>query len=896
MPLDPGSRIGRIRIDALLGAGGMGEVYRGFDEKLERAVALKVIHGDKRLSAAMRTRFLREARMLSKLDHPNISRIYDVLEREDGDYLVLELVEGVTVRDRLLKLKQPIPKAEAIGIALQVARVLSATHARGIIHRDLKPDNIMLTPDGQVKVLDFGLARTVGGEHGPPLSLEDLVADDYEKTAVLGRAAMTTAPDLTHTVAGSLVGTMHYMSPEQARGLPLSEPSDIYSLGIVLREMLTGERSAYGELLIPQDVLTRVRRADVQPFDFHDRALNLLLRKMLSLHPADRPDAAEVVRTLERIRDRPARAHRRLMVALGAAALLLAIAGTLYVARNVIRPQRLGKLAILPFHNATHDASLQWTETGLADLVYEAVRRGGGVEIAPPGEVLRAIKNLGLRGNDLSEAQRRALLAATGADVLIASTVVADEGKYTIRYAALTADRAESARDATSTVLVEAAKQMSVQLLQRVDPAASAASVRERYSLDNVANMLYAMGMQELRVRGPRVAAHYFTVCLDRDPDFVAAKMQLADCHKRMAENARAQQLLAEALARARARNDRQLVSRGLVTRAQWNIELGDYAGAQRDASEALAIGKAIGDRELIAGATSSLGETAWRSGQLERARPLFKDALRMYVALRDPRQQAEMYNNLGVLADSAGRGAEAQAALANALKIADRINDRFLATTVIGNYAIVESRHGNLGRAEALTRKQVALSREIGDTATLNIALVNLGLYLWAQGKEAEAVKVTEEGALVAAKVGNPRVEAVIHANLGYAYAKLGDLGAAKRHNDAAVARNAGINDPEVDRDVQLSVAYALIRGGRLAEAERAIVRGERWQVNGRSTMMRARLAYARRDYARAAQLIAQAKTMADVWLIQYEQMLRAFEESARSGRESTIPFETAI
>jgi tRNA A-37 threonylcarbamoyl transferase component Bud32/tetratricopeptide (TPR) repeat protein len=895
MPLDPGSRIGRIRIDALLGAGGMGEVYRGFDEKLERAVALKVIHGDKRLSAAMRTRFLREARMLSKLDHPNISRIYDVLEREDGDYLVLELVEGVTVRDRLLQQRQ-LPKAEAIGIALQVARVLSATHARGIIHRDLKPDNVMLTPDGQVKVLDFGLARTVGGEHGPPLSLEDLVADDYEKTAVLGRAAMTTAPDLTHTVAGSLVGTMHYMSPEQARGLPLSEPSDIYSLGIVLREMLTGERSAYGELLIPQDVLTRVRRADVQPFDFHDRALNLLVRKMLALHPADRPDAAEVVHTLERIRDRPARAHRRLIAALSAAALLLVIAGTLYVARNVIRPQRLGKLAILPFHNATRDASLQWTETGLADLVYEAVRRGRGVEIVPPGDVLRAIKNLGLRGNDLSDAQRRALLAATGADVLIASTVVADEGKYTIRYAALTADREESARDATSTVLVEAAKQMSVQLLQRVDPAASAASVRERYSLDNVANMLYAMGMQELRVRGPRVAAHYFTVCLDRDPDFVAAKMQLADCHKRMAENARAQQLLAEALARARARNDRQLVGRGLVTRAGWNIELGDYAGAQRDASEGLAIGKAIGDRELIAGATSSLGETAWRGGQLDRAKPLFQEALRMYVALRDPRQQAEMYNNLGVLADSAHHGAEAQAAFTSALGIADRINDRFLATTVIGNYAIVESRNGNLARAEALTRKQVALSREIGDTATLNIALVNLGLYLWAQGKEAEAVKVTEEGALVAAKVGNPRVEAVIHANLGYAYAKLGDLEAAKRHNDAAAARNAGINDPEVDRDVQLSLAYALIRDGRLAEAGRAIERGERWQVNGRSTMMRARLAYARRDYARAAQLIAQAKKMADVWLIQYEQMLRAFEESARSGRESTIPFETAI
>jgi tetratricopeptide (TPR) repeat protein len=898
MPLDPGSRIGRIRIDAMLGAGGMGEVYRGWDEKLERAVALKVIHAEKRFSPAVRTRFLREARTLSKLDHPNISRIYDVLEREDGDYLVLELVEGTTLRERLAT---PVPKTEALRIALQVARVLTVTHARGIIHRDLKPDNIMLTGDGSVKVLDFGLARNVGGEQGTPVPLEDLEADDFAKTAVLGRPATSTAPDPTHTVAGSLVGTMHYMSPEQARGLPLSEPSDIYSLGIVLRELLTGERSAYGELLLPQDVLAEVRQASVQPFDFHDRILTSLVSSMLELHPAARPMATDVVNALEQILERPARTRRRLLAAGGIAAIVLIIAGTLFVGRRVSDARTLfgrkttGKLAILPFRNETRDSSLQWVETGLADLVYEAVGRARGVDVVPVPDTVRTLDNLRLRGvAQLSDAQRRAVLAATGADVLIAATVVAHEGKYTIRYAALTADRTESAREATSTVLVEAAKQMSVQLLQRVDPASTAASIRERYSLDNVANMLYAMGMQESRVRGPRIGAHYFTVCLDRDPDFVAARMQLADCHKRMAENERAQELLDEALAQARSRSDRQLLGRGLTTRAVWEIERGDYAAAERSSAEALAIGRALGDRELVAGGLASLGRTAWRKGELERARPLLEQALQTYVVLRNPRRQAETWNSLGLLADSAYRNGESRTMYENALRIADRINDRFIATTVIGNLAGAESVAGNLARAETLTRRQITLARDIVDRQTENIGLVNLGLYLWAQGKETEAVQVTEEAAKLAETVGNPRVAAVTHANLGYAHAKLGNLQRSRLHNETALVLAKDLKDPEVDRDVQLSVAYMLIRLGDLAAAERAIERAEQWQVNTRSRMVRARLAYARRDYARAATLIRSAKTMGDVWLVQYEQMLRAFEESARTGRASTIAFES--
>ncbi|MBV8518023.1 MAG: serine/threonine protein kinase [Acidobacteria bacterium] len=901
MPLAAGTRIGRIRIDALLGTGGMGEVYRGWDEKLERAVALKVVHADKRGSGAMRNRFLREARVLSQLDHPHICRLYDVLEREESDYLVLELVEGTTLRAHV---EQGLSRADAVAIALQVARVLAVTHARGIVHRDLKPDNIMLTPAGEVKVLDFGLARSVGGDAVPVLATaEDFAGDDLEKTAILaGRGSATTERDPTHTVAGSLVGTLHYMSPEQARGLPPSETTDIYSLGIVLYEMLRGGRSPYGTNANVNELLVRVRGAEVEPFDCGDRALNALLKRMLALYPTDRPSAADVSRELARIAERPARVRRRVTGAALALAIVLAIAAAVVASRHFTATRPLfegregGRLAILPFRNETHDASLRWIELGLPDLVAQGIRRARGLDVVPSDTVTRAMRDLHLRTNaELTGTQRRALLEAMSADVLIAPTVVSDDGAYTIRYTAATRDRVESTRETSSTVLVEAAKQMSIDLVQRIDPA-SAAPVRARYSLDNIANLLYAMGTQELHTRGPKIAAHYFTVCLDRDRDFIAAQMQLAACLHTMGDDAQSDALLAEALARAKARNDREQYTNGLVARGVFALENGHYALAEQVSQEALASARALGDRDLLARAYLDLGHTALHTGRLDRAKSFYETALRIAVARHDIGQQAQIYNALGNVASSGGNTPEAHVLFAKGLALAERINDRLREVTLIGNLALVEGDAGHFARAEALTRRQLALTRELGDAGTEMIALTNLGLWLWAQGKEQDAVVFTEQAAAVAARAGNPRVEALILSNLATANVKLGDLDAAARHNDAALAKAAPLDDPEIDRDVQLGLAYALIREGKLDDARRAIDRGERWQKNTRSLLMRARLLYARGDYAAAYELATRAKQRHDGWLLQYEQMLQAFAESARTHQPSTVAFESPL
>src|SRR5438477_4908518 len=197
MPLVAGDRLGPYEVIAPLGAGGMGEVYRARDTKLNREVALKVLPGAFALDASRLARLKREAQILASLNHPNIGAIYGLEGQEAVHALVLELVEGPTLADRIAR--GPIRLADALPIAQQIAEALEAAHERGIVHRDLKPANIKLTVDGRVKMLDFGLAKVISGDVGA------------EVTDAVTTAVSTTEP-------GMILGTPAYMSPEQARG------------------------------------------------------------------------------------------------------------------------------------------------------------------------------------------------------------------------------------------------------------------------------------------------------------------------------------------------------------------------------------------------------------------------------------------------------------------------------------------------------------------------------------------------------------------------------------------------------------------------------------------------------------------------------------------------------
>jgi serine/threonine protein kinase len=226
MAIQIGQQLGSLEVTALLGKGGMGEVYRARDTKLKRDVAIKILPDEFARDADRVSRFQREAEVLASVNHPNIAAIYDLQETRGSRYLVLELVEGETLADRIAR--GPIPVEEALNIAKSICEALEAAHEKGIIHRDLKPANVKITPDGKVKVLDFGLARAMeAGSIGTNLSNSPTL--------------------LSGTMGGMIVGTAAYMSPEQARGRAADQRSDVFAFGCVLYEMLTSRQAFQGE-------------------------------------------------------------------------------------------------------------------------------------------------------------------------------------------------------------------------------------------------------------------------------------------------------------------------------------------------------------------------------------------------------------------------------------------------------------------------------------------------------------------------------------------------------------------------------------------------------------------------------------------------------------------------
>jgi tRNA A-37 threonylcarbamoyl transferase component Bud32/tetratricopeptide (TPR) repeat protein len=299
-----GRYFGHIRVLDLVGQGGMGEVYAGIDEALQRKVALKVLHADRRLDSEARERLLREARALSLLDHPNICRIHDFLESDDLNILVLEYIEGETLQDAIAAGK--LSRIERLRIAEAVAGVLVVAHRAGIVHRDLKPENVMLTVEGQVKVLDFGLSRWL-----------TMLADAQPKPAEMPPAptpGWRKESDPAATAAGVAMGTPLYMSPEQARGDALTSASDMYAFGLLLQMLFTGKEPYPAEMTGP-DIMIRAGRGDSLPVDCPERAVTALIVNLKQLAPSDRLTAAEAVTRIRWIAAKNRRIARRAAVA-----------------------------------------------------------------------------------------------------------------------------------------------------------------------------------------------------------------------------------------------------------------------------------------------------------------------------------------------------------------------------------------------------------------------------------------------------------------------------------------------------------------------------------------------------------------------------------------------------
>ena len=351
----------------------MGEVYRARDTRLHRQVAIKILPAGSVADPHFRERFDREARAVAALSHPNIVAIYDVGTHDGAPYAAIELLEGDTLRSRIGT--SPLPLRTALDYAVQIARGLAAAHGRGIVHRDLKPDNIFVTPDNQIKILDFGLATQ----------------------AAAGTSDETTR--LAQTERGTVLGTVGYMSPEQARGERADERSDIFSFGCVLYEMVSARRAFTGDSRIetlhailkesPPDLATSGRGIPL--------ALDRLIMHCLEKAPESRfQNARDLVFALENLTDAaarptgatpasPRRSGRGAVAAL-IAGLVIAGGGALWWMASRDTPPSEPKpaaaaaadprwvLAVLPFENVTRDSGPGYFAAGMTDEVTSRLR------------------------------------------------------------------------------------------------------------------------------------------------------------------------------------------------------------------------------------------------------------------------------------------------------------------------------------------------------------------------------------------------------------------------------------------------------------------------------------------------------------------------------------------
>jgi eukaryotic-like serine/threonine-protein kinase len=410
LTLEAGYLVGPYRVLAPIGAGGMGEVYRARDTKLDRDIALKILPPDVASAEALR-RFEQEARAASSLNHPNIVAIYDVGRSESIAYIAMELIEGQTLR--ALMAGGPMQVKEALRVAAKVADVLATAHERGVVHRDLKPENVMISREGYVKLLDFGLAKVR-----------------------LSMASGDKTQPLTHTTAGHVFGTASYMSPEQAAGRPVDFRSDQFSLAVILFEMITAKRPF--DRPSSAETLTAIIREDAPPLNLSEssggRELQTVITRCLAKSPQDRyASTRDLARDLRDLRnrlstgsdrtDRSLRTFRmeapRLPIIAGVAAILLVATGATMIFRNrqqqqqQLLPAAAQSVAVLPFRDLGGSADGQALSDGISEMISARIGQARGLRVIGPFDGAPAAP-----GMDMREIARR-----RGATVMLTGSV-----------------------------------------------------------------------------------------------------------------------------------------------------------------------------------------------------------------------------------------------------------------------------------------------------------------------------------------------------------------------------------------------------------------------------------------------------------------------------------------
>ena len=517
--LPAGCQFGDYRVLSALGRGGMGAVYVAEDLRLHRKVAIKFLTAESLGDTQARQRVFHEARAAAAIDHPNICTIYDVGEAQGEAFIVMQYVEGQTLGARLVA--GPMGVDQAIDVAAEVATALAEAHERGIIHRDVKPQNIMVTSRGQVKVLDFGVAR---------------VATTFDGETV-------TASGLTGTVE-AVAGTIPYMSPEQIRNEPLDGRSDVFSLGVVLHELVTGTRP-FGGSGSP-DTIAAILTKEPAPFGQlkggPSPELERIVRKCLEKDRELRYQSArELLADLRRLRRDsghpaipstvvPARSRRPKRYVVAAAVLAGAAVGGVALFKWSAGRDGIKSVAILPFAAVNVAPAMTYQTEGITGGLIETLSRLPDLKVMSRSAVLR------YQGRDIDAGAVGRELAV---DAVVTGRVVGAGDRLTLDLEMVDADDNSyiwgKQYDLTPATFVAVQRQIPAELSATLRPGTpSSASPARNDTVDQEAHRLYWLGMESLLKRtqeGSRQAVDHFQKAIDKDPSYAAAYAGLAGAY-----------------------------------------------------------------------------------------------------------------------------------------------------------------------------------------------------------------------------------------------------------------------------------------------------------------------------------------------------------------------------
>jgi eukaryotic-like serine/threonine-protein kinase len=787
---------GRYRILELMGVGGMGMVYGAWDEQLDLAVAIKVLRPDLAADSRRLERFKQELVLARQVSHPNVVRTHDLGSDGDVVFLTMDFVRGRPL-DELLAEEGHLAPERAVDVARQIASALAVAHDAGVVHRDLKPSNILIDDNGRAAISDFGIARSLAG------------------------AGLT--------LPGAVVGTLDYLSPEQARGGDVDGRSDLYTLGILLFEMLTGELPFAGgsEAEVLAQRLTGATRDLRSTKVAVPRPLAAVVRRLLQRDPARRYQSArEVLDDLARLHEARHPAWRRAALAACGVLALLVVGWTVRERVRLVRHGPAGKtavsaprhaVALLPLADETGRADLAWIAAGVPEMLATSLAEVPGLRVLDSQRVFHTLESLKLASGPLPEADVRRVAELLDADRLVTGRVRTAGGRLRIDLS-LTATDLPGLPVQPLHAEVEPREvfrlmdRLGAGLRARLD--APAAALGATASRSPMALAAYAAGSQALRRGDALEAASALERAVAADPGYCLAWVQLARARDALGQREAARQAARRAVETANAGESRTAYEAQAVEAR--------LLGRPEKAQEILArlVERYPGDAE----ARVELAEAYGEQGSLDRAIPSLREAVRLaphhprawfllakysiiagnsrgavddYLVhalvvqnqLGSERGRAEVLNAFGVAFRKLGAIERAKENYEQAAAIRRRIGDEHGYANTLRNLATINLVRGEYAVAQRQLEEALALLKRLGDEPGVADLYNDFGVLAEERGDYEEALGHYQQALRVRRDLGNDLALAQSLGNVGFSYYQLG------RFDDALVYFQQGLN-----------------------------------------------------------------------------------------------------